>query len=61
MFSTELGYTLEAAYREATNRQHAFFCLEHLLYALLFDDQIIMKVEEPKDLDPTFNLGKGSS
>jgi co-chaperonin GroES (HSP10) len=28
---------------------------------LLFDDQIIMKVEEPKDLDPTFNLGKGSS
>ena len=28
---------------------------------LLFDDQIIMKVEDPKDLDPTFNLGKGSS
>ena len=27
---------------------------------LLFDDQIIMKVEDAKDLDPTFNLGKGS-
>ena len=23
---------------------------------LLFDDQIIMKVENPKDLDPTYNL-----
>ena len=40
MFSTELGYTLEAAFREASHRQHAFFCLEHLLYALLFDDDI---------------------
>ncbi len=41
MFSTELGYTLEAAYREASHRGHAFFCLEHLLYALLFDEQIV--------------------
>ena len=24
---------------------------------LLFDDQINMRVEDPKDLDPTFNLG----
>jgi len=40
MFSTELGYTLEAAYREAAQRGHAFFCLEHLLFALLFDEQI---------------------
>ena len=24
---------------------------------LLFDDQITMRVEDPKDLDPTFNLG----
>ena len=23
---------------------------------LLFDDQIIMRVENPKDLDPTYNL-----
>ena len=28
---------------------------------LLFDDQIIMRVEDPKDLDPTFNLTKGSA
>jgi len=27
---------------------------------LLFDDQITMRVGDPKDLDPTFNLGKGS-
>ena len=27
---------------------------------LLFDDQIVMRVSDPKDLDPTFNLGKGS-
>jgi co-chaperonin GroES (HSP10) len=27
---------------------------------LLFDDQIIMRVPDPKDLDPTFNLTKGS-
>ena len=40
MFSTELSYTLEAAYREASQRKHAFFCVEHLLFALLFDQQI---------------------
>ncbi len=31
----------------------------HLI--LLFDDQIMMKVEDPKDLDLTFNLTKLSS
>ena len=40
MFSTALSYTLEAAYREAANRRHAYFCVEHLLYALLFDEEI---------------------
>lgn len=40
MFSTELGYTIEAAFREAVSRRHAYFCVEHLLYALLFDDQV---------------------
>ncbi len=40
MFSTELGLTLEAAFREASSRRHAFFCLEHLLYALTFDEHI---------------------
>ena len=28
---------------------------------LLFDDQIILKVEDPKDLDPTYNLTRGSN
>ena len=28
---------------------------------LLFDDQVIMRVSDPKNLDPTFNLGKGSA
>ena len=41
MFSTELGLTLEAAFREAASRRHAFFCLEHLLYALTFDEQVV--------------------
>ncbi len=41
MFSTELGLTLEAAFREASSRRHAFFCLEHLLYALSFDEQVV--------------------
>ena len=41
MFSTELGYRLEAAYKEASNRKHAFFCVEHLLYSLLFDPEIV--------------------
>ncbi|MCI5064631.1 ATP-dependent Clp protease ATP-binding subunit ClpA [bacterium] len=40
MFSTELGYTLEAAWREASTRQHAYFTLEHLLLALLSDPEI---------------------
>jgi ATP-dependent Clp protease ATP-binding subunit ClpA len=40
MFSTELGYTIEAAYREAATRRHAYFCVEHLLYALVFDQQV---------------------
>lgn len=41
MFSTELGLTLEAAFREAASRRHAFFCLEHLLYALTYDEQVM--------------------
>jgi ATP-dependent Clp protease ATP-binding subunit ClpA len=41
MFSTELGLTLEAAFREASSRRHAFFCLEHLLYALTFDEHVM--------------------
>jgi co-chaperonin GroES (HSP10) len=30
-------------------------------YILLYDDQIIMRVESPKTLDPTFNLSAASS
>jgi len=30
-------------------------------FILLFDDQITMVVGDPKDLDPTFNLTKGSA
>ncbi|MCB0334654.1 MAG: hypothetical protein KDD62_00070, partial [Bdellovibrionales bacterium] len=41
MFSTELSYTLEAAYREASTRKHAYFCVEHVLYALLFNEKAI--------------------
>ena len=40
MFSTELTYTLEAAYREAAKRRHAYFCIEHILYALSYDDDV---------------------
>ncbi len=50
MFSTELGLTLEAAFREASSRRHAFFCLEHLLYALTFDEQV-MKILESVGAD----------
>ncbi len=45
MFSTELGLTLEAAFREASSRRHAFFCLEHLLFALTFDEQVMEILE----------------
>lgn len=41
MFSTGLSFTLEAAVREAANRKHAYFCVEHLLFALLFDEEVV--------------------
>ena len=40
MFSVKLSYVLEAALREAVNRRHGYFCMEHILYAMLFDDEI---------------------
>lgn len=40
MFSTALSYSLEAAFREAASRKHAYFCVEHVLYALAFDDEV---------------------
>ena len=45
MFSTDLAYMLEAAFREAVKRKHAFFCVEHILYALLFDPDVSAIVE----------------
>lgn len=42
MFTAEFGFALEAAYKEAVARRHAYFCLEHLLYALLFDEEVVM-------------------
>lgn len=40
MFSPDLSYTVEAAFREASKRKHAYFCLEHLFFALLFNDEV---------------------
>jgi ATP-dependent Clp protease ATP-binding subunit ClpA len=39
MFNSELHYLLEAAFKEATTRKHLYFCVEHILYALLFDPE----------------------
>ena len=35
--SRELQITLQAAYREAVARRHAYLTVEHILYALLHD------------------------
>ena len=40
MFSLELGHTLQAAFKEAKQRGHVFFCLEHLLFALLHEEKV---------------------
>src|SRR5262245_10403205 len=40
MFSPELTYALEASLKEATQRQNAYFCVEHILYCLTFNDHI---------------------
>ena len=37
--SRELQMTLQAAYREAVYRRHAYVTVEHLLFALLHDDR----------------------
>lgn len=63
MFSTELGFALEAAYREASQREHAYFCIEHVLYALLFDASVVDIIRNcngdeealKKDLEEFFN------
>ncbi|MBX7143124.1 MAG: ATP-dependent Clp protease ATP-binding subunit ClpA [Oligoflexia bacterium] len=40
MFSTDLAYAIEAAFREARKRHHAYFCVEHLLFALIHNDEV---------------------
>jgi ATP-dependent Clp protease ATP-binding subunit ClpA len=40
MFSTDLAFTFDAAYREAINRQHAYFCVEHVLFALSHNQRV---------------------
>ena len=41
MFSSDLGLTLEAAFREASTRRHTFFCIEHVLYAMTYDEKVM--------------------
>ena len=41
MFSSELNYVLIAASREADQRKHEYICVEHLLYALIFEESTI--------------------
>ncbi len=63
MFSTELAYALEAAFREAVQRKHAFFCVEHILFSLLFDETVATAIkrcggrisEIKKDLEVFFD------
>ena len=45
MFSPEFAYTLEAAYKEATQRGHDYFCLEHLLYAMISDPEVATAIK----------------
>ena len=37
-FGRDLQLTLQAAYREAISRRHAYLTVEHLLFALLHND-----------------------
>ncbi len=40
MFSAELSYRLEAAFREAVIRKNSYLCVEHIVYALLHDKEV---------------------
>jgi ATP-dependent Clp protease ATP-binding subunit ClpA len=41
LISSELHYLIEAAHKEALNRRHIYFCVEHLLYAVIHDTDCI--------------------
>lgn len=40
MFNTDLLYLMSAAHREAVHRKHLYFCVEHVLFAMLFDNEV---------------------
>ena len=46
MISRELEATLSLAVREAARRKHEFLTLEHVLFALLHDDEVEEVVRE---------------
>ena len=45
MISKELSVTLGLAVREAKKRRHEYVCVEHILYAILYDSTGIEIVE----------------
>lgn len=63
MISKELSVTLGLAVREAKKRRHEYVCVEHILYAILYDSTGIEIVEScggnienlTKDLEEFFN------
>ncbi len=63
MISKELSVTLGLAVREAKKRRHEYVCVEHILYAILYDSTGIEIVEAcggnlenlTKDLEEFFN------
>jgi ATP-dependent Clp protease ATP-binding subunit ClpA len=63
MISKELSITLGLAVREAKKRRHEYVCVEHILYAILYDSTGIEIVEAcggnienlTKDLEEFFN------
>ncbi len=63
MISKELSLTLGLAVREAKKRRHEYVCVEHILYAILYDSTGIEIVEAcggnienlTKDLEEFFN------
>ena len=63
MISKELSVTLGLAVREAKKRRHEYVCVEHILYAILYDSTGIEIVEAcggnlenlTKDIEEFFN------
>ena len=45
MISKELSVTLGLAVREAKKRRHEYVCIEHILFAILYDSNGIEIIE----------------